>query len=154
MQAVLVERLRAPRVPIGNGGSHPREGCTVFPRVLSPLSRRILSVQRPDSIDPHLLTFAFRSGLWNTSLPRGKEIPRTWKRGSRKPGTMDSTDLLPRVLEGSDDSRIYSGKPSTDYSKVSPKKDSSGGMRNPDKPVAKLEKWNNASKMLSLLNCH
>lgn len=29
----------------------------------------------------------------------------------------------------SDDSRLYSGKPSTDYSKVSPKKDSSGGTR-------------------------
>jgi len=104
---VLVERLRASRVPIGNGGSHPREGCTVFPRVLSPLSRRILSVQRPDSIDPHLLTFAFRSGLWNTSLPRRKEIPRTRKRGSRKPGTMDSTDLLPRVLEGCPMTHVY-----------------------------------------------
>jgi len=94
-------RKIAPRVPIGNGGSHPREGCTVFPRVLSPLSRRILSVQRPDSIDPHLLTFAF------TSLPRRKEIPRTRKRGSRKPGTMDSTDLLPRVLEGCPMTHVY-----------------------------------------------
>jgi len=54
----------------------------------------------------------------------------------------------------SDDSRVYSGKPSTDYSKVSPKKDSLGGMRSPDKLVTKLKKWNNASKMLSLLNCY
>jgi len=43
----------------------------------------------------------------------------------------------------SDDSRVYSGKPSTDYSKVSPKKDSSGWMRSLDKLVEKLEKWSN-----------
>jgi hypothetical protein len=129
VQAVFVGKLRAPRIPVGNGGSHPREGCTVFPRALSPLSRRVLSVQRPDSIDPHLLAFVFRSALWNTSLPRRKEIPRTRKRGSRKPGTMDSTGSPSEgARRVSDDSRVYSGKPSTDCSKVSPKKDSSGGM--------------------------
>lgn len=82
----------------GNGGSLPGRMHAVFPRVLSPLSRRVLSVQRPDSIDPHLLAVQICLG-WNRSLsPRRKEIPRnTRKRGSGKLGTrMDSTDPVPR----------------------------------------------------------
>lgn len=79
-----------------------REGCT--PSFLEShllFSRRVLSVQRPDSIDPHLL--AFRSALDGTeSLSpaakkfRGHQETRVGKTGN----WMDSMDPVPRVLEG------------------------------------------------------
>lgn len=58
-------------------------------------------MQRPDSIDPHLLAFAFRSALWNTNLSAAKEI--LWTRETRMGKTrniLNSTDLLARVFEG------------------------------------------------------
>lgn len=73
----------------------------VFPRALSPLSHRILSVQRPDSIDPHLL--ASRSALRNRSLPpkpphpaprSRKEIPRT----SGNEGRRNSERWIQRIF--------------------------------------------------------
>lgn len=46
-------------------------------------------VQRPDSIDPHLVAFAFRSALWNTSLSRRKRnsVVTRGKREQGKPET-------------------------------------------------------------------
>lgn len=133
-------------VPVGNGGSHPREECTVFPRTLSPLSRRVLSVQRPDSIDPYLLAFAFRSALWNTTCLAAKKF-RGHRNEGRKPGTMEATDLLPRVLEGCPMTHVYTrGNPPPTIQKFLRKRILRGRDVRSPRQTHEIKKVNNATK--------
>lgn len=103
----------------GNGGSLSGRMHTVFPRVSSSLSRRVLPVQRPDSIDPHLL--AFRSALDGTeACPPQRNSADTRKRGSERlsePNGFDAS-CSAGARGRSDDSHVYENTRRNPYQRL------------------------------------